>query len=148
MITTSLFKKTSIRRDQKGSAMLELAIGMPVLFLFLFGTADLGRLFYFSIEVANAAAAGANYGSFHTSNMTDTNGIANAATNEAPEVPNLQVISSQVCQNSSGNVVSCTTGGAYKYVSVTASYTFQTFFNYPFIPSSVALSKTVMMRGA
>jgi len=128
--------------------MLELALGMPMLLTLLFGTADLGRLFYFSIEVANAAAAGANYGSYQTSNMTDTAGISNAAKNEAPEVPTLQVSSSQVCQNSSGAAVSCTTGGAYKYVSVTASYTFQTLFSYPGIPSSIALSKTVMMRGA
>ena len=31
--------------------MLELALGMPMLLLFLFGTADFGRLFYASISV-------------------------------------------------------------------------------------------------
>ena len=35
--------------------MLELGIGMPVLLLFLFGTADFGRAFYVAIEVSNAA---------------------------------------------------------------------------------------------
>ena len=75
MAATLRVPKSSIRRNQKGSAMLELALGMPMLLTLLFGTADLGRLFYFSIEVANAAAAGANYGSYQTSNMTDTAGI-------------------------------------------------------------------------
>jgi len=59
----------------------------------------------------------------------------------------LTVVSSQVCQDSSGTVVTCTTSGAYVYVRVTATYTFETLFRYPNIPSSVALSQTVMMRG-
>ena len=126
--------------------MVELALCMPVLLMFLFGAADLGRVFFAAIEVANAAAAGAYYGSYSTSNMTNTTGIATAASNEAPDLSNLTVASSQVCQNSSGNSVSCTTTGAYQYVKVTTSQTFHTLFSYPFIPKSVSLSKTVMMR--
>jgi Flp pilus assembly protein TadG len=133
-------------KNQEGSALIELVISTPILLLFLFGAGDFGRVFYTSIEVANAAAAGANYGSFNASNMTDTAGIAAAATNEAPDITNVQVTSSQVCQDNNRNVVSCTTSGAYKYVKVTAAKTFSTLFNYPFIPSSVALSTTVMMR--
>ena len=68
----------AIRKHKKGSAMLEFALGMPMLMLFLFGTADVGRLFYYSIEVANAAGAGAAYGSLNPGNMTDTTGISNA----------------------------------------------------------------------
>lgn len=138
----------AIRKHDKGSAMLEFALSMPVLILFLFGTADFGRLFYYSIEVANAAAAGAVYGSLNSGNMTDTSGISKAATNDAPEISNLTVASSEVCQDSNGNSVACNTSGAYQYAKVTTSYTFQTLFNYPLIPSSVSLSRTVMMRGA
>lgn len=137
----------AIRRNEKGSAMLEFALGMPLLMLFLFGTADFGRLFYYSIEVANAAAAGAVYGSLNSGNMTDTTGISNAAKNDAPEILSLTVASSQVCQDSNSNNVPCTTSGAYQYAKVTTSYTFQTLFSYPLIPSSVSLSRTVMMRG-
>jgi Flp pilus assembly protein TadG len=135
------------RRNQKGSVMLEFGLGSTILFLFLFGTADFGRLFYYSIEVTNAAAAGAYYGSMKSSNMTDTTGISNYAKKEAPDISNLQVSSSQVCQDSSGNSESCSTAGAYHYAQVTASYTFNTLFNYPLIPASVSLSKTAMMRG-
>ena len=127
--------------------MLELALGMPMLLLFLFGTADFGRLFYASIEVANAAAAGAYYGSLNSTNMTDTAGIRQAAQNDAADLSNLSVDATKVCQDSSANAVSCGTAGAYQYVKVTTSYTFQTLCSYPLIPSSVAISQVVMMRG-
>jgi Flp pilus assembly protein TadG len=127
--------------------MIEVAIGSTILIPLLFGVSDFGRLFYASVEVANAAAAGASYGSHTVAHMSDTSGIASAAKNDAPELTTLQVTSSQVCQDDNANIVSCTTSGAYKYVKVTASYTFNTFFSCQVIPSSVALSKTVMMRG-
>jgi Flp pilus assembly protein TadG len=129
--------------------MVEFAIGSTILIPLLFGTADFGRIFYASIEMANAAAAGANYGSLSVANITDTTGISSAAQNEAPNLSNMQVTSSQVCldPDGDGSVVSCTTPGAFKYVKVKTSYTFQTLFSYPLIPSSVALAKTVMMRG-
>jgi Flp pilus assembly protein TadG len=135
-------------RNQRGSAMLEFALVGTVLLLLLFGIADFGRLFYAAIEVANAAAAGANYGAFSSgSHVTDTTGISDAAKNEAPELT-LGVNSTAVCQDSSGNTETCSTAGAYKYVRVTVTYTFNTLFKYPLIPASANLSKTVMMRYA
>ena len=139
--------KSIRRKSQKGSAVLEFALGSTILIPLLFGVADFGRLFYASIEVANAAAAGASYGSRTVANMTDTTGISSAAKNDAPDISSLTVNSSVVCQNDEGEAASCTTSGVYKYVTVTASYTFNTLFSYPVIPSSVALTKTVMMRG-
>lgn len=127
--------------------MIEFAIGSTVLIPLLFGIADFGRLFYTAIEVANAAAAGAMYGSRTAANMADSAGIASAAINDAPELPGLQVTSSTVCQDKQGNSASCGSGNVYQYVKVTASYTFNTLLNYPAIPSSVSLSRTVMIRG-
>ena len=144
-ITTIRSKR--IRPSQKGSLMLEFALGSTLLFLSLFGPADFGRLFYYSIEVANAASAGAMYGSYKSSNMTDTDGIQTAAKSEAPEISTLKVESSVVCQDDTGNSELCNAPGAYQYVKVTTSYTFQTIVSYPLLPSSVKLSKTVMMRG-
>src|SRR5438045_2186406 len=101
-------------KNQRGSAMLELALGSTLLMPLLFGTADFGRLFYASIEVESAATAGVSYGSLSVSNMSDTAGISSAATNDAPDITGLQITSSQVCQDNSGNVESCTTANAYK----------------------------------
>jgi len=135
------------RRKQRGSAFVEFALASTLLVPLLFGVMDFGRLFYASIEVANAAAAGANYGSRNAGNMTDATGISTAAKNDSPDLPSMTVASSKVCQDNSGASVDCSSSSAYQYVSVTASYTFQTTFNYPLIPSSVPLNKTVMMRG-
>ena len=135
-----------IAQDQKGSLMVEFALSMVVLMPLLFGIADFCRLFYYSIEVANAAEAGADYGSQSVTNMTDTTGISTAAKNDAAEITSLNVTSSQVCQDDLGNTASCTDPSAYQYVKVTASYTFNTLLNVPMIPASVALSRTVMMR--
>lgn len=135
------------RRNQKGSAMVEFALGSTMLLLFLFGVADFGRLFYDAIEVANAAAAGASYGSFKSANLTDTTGISTAAKNEALEISDLKVDSSEVCQDDNGASALCNASGAYQYVKVTTSHTFQTLVKYPLIPASVKLSTTVMMRG-
>jgi len=134
------------KRSQKGSAMMEFALGSTMLMLFLFGTADFGRLFYASIEVQNAAAAGANYAAYSTTNLSDTTGISNAAKNEAADFPSISASSSEVCQDNTGATASCTTAGAYHYAKVITTYTFNTLFSYPLLPSSVALTKTVMMR--
>jgi Flp pilus assembly protein TadG len=134
------------RNRRRGSSMIELAIGMPILMMFLFGIVDFGRVFYTAIEVSNAAAAGALYGSYNTSNVNDTAGISNAASNEASDIANLSVTSSNICQDTSANTVSCATAGSYQYVKVTASVTFNTLCKYPLIPLSVQLTKTVMMR--
>jgi Flp pilus assembly protein TadG len=141
---------TNARRDQKGSAIIEFSVIATIMLLLLFGVADFSRLFYESIEVVNAAAAGAHYGAFssatQTSNYTDSTGIIDAATAEAPELTGLIVNPTTVCQDDTGGTALCNASGAYKYVSVNAVYTFQTLLRYPLIPSSVTISKTVMMR--
>lgn len=134
------------RKRQKGSVMVEFAVGSTILMLLLFGVADFGRLFYASIEVQNAAAAGASFGSLSTANMTNTTGISTAAKYETQNLTGVTVTSSKVCQGSTGTSVTCTTSGTYQYSQVTVSYTFNTLYSYPLIPSSVALAKTVMMR--
>lgn len=139
--------KSTRQTKQRGSAIIEFAIGSTVLIPLLFGVTDFGRLFFAAVEVTNSASAGAMYGSRSVANMTDTAGISTAAKADAAELATLQVTSSLVCLDSDSNVISCATTGAYKYAKVTTSYTFNTLFNYPGIISSVALSKTVMMRG-
>ena len=50
-------------RAARGQSYVELALALPVLALILVVAADFGRLFYSSVEVINAARAGAQYGS-------------------------------------------------------------------------------------
>jgi Flp pilus assembly protein TadG len=45
----------------KGQSLVEFAMLIPLLLLFVFGTFDLGRLFYYKIVFTNAAREGAHY---------------------------------------------------------------------------------------
>lgn len=60
-------------RDRNGAQAVEFAIIAPILFAFIFGTFEIGRLMYEQNRVAGAAAAGARavtlYGGDDTSNI-------------------------------------------------------------------------------
>ncbi|MDQ6885639.1 MAG: pilus assembly protein [Candidatus Dormibacteraeota bacterium] len=51
------------RRGKLGQAIVETALLFPILGLLVMGSSDLGRVFYYSIEVTNAAREGARQGS-------------------------------------------------------------------------------------
>jgi|GEM_PF-1971226 len=48
--------------SEKGQAILELALMLPVLVLIFLPLVDLGRLFYFGMTLTHAVRAGAQYG--------------------------------------------------------------------------------------
>lgn len=70
---------------EKGSAIVELALTLPLLSLLLIGSAELGRIAYAAIEVQDAARAGAAYGSQSRNDSSPSNyaNIRQAAKNEA-----------------------------------------------------------------
>ena len=82
--------------SESGNAIAELALGVSFLLApLLFGTAELGFLLYNSIEVSNAAHAGAVYGSYSNTYAADTSGIQTVARSEAGDFgSNLTVTSS------------------------------------------------------
>jgi Flp pilus assembly protein TadG len=77
---------TKRRRSNSGSAMIELAISIPLLMIVLAGAVDFGAACYVAIEVANAARAGAQYGAQNSTTMVDSSGIILAAENEASNI--------------------------------------------------------------
>jgi Flp pilus assembly protein TadG len=48
---------------KRGQAIVETALLFPLLCLLVLGSADLGRVFYYSMEVTNASREGARFGS-------------------------------------------------------------------------------------
>lgn len=81
----------------RGSALIELALSMPLFLLLIMGTFELGRVAYFAIEVKNAARAGASFGAVNRGNATLTDTIRYAAANDAPDLPNLQTTPGTTC---------------------------------------------------
>src|SRR5256885_3049124 len=73
----------------RGQAIVETALLLPILMLLVMGTADLGRVFYYSIAVTNAAREAARQGTYFdpisNSNAYDTYDLVLAAArNEVP----------------------------------------------------------------
>lgn len=151
-------------RRSRGSALVEAALLMPVLFLMLFGTMDFGRIFYTGVAVASAARAGVQFASFTPGNAGNFDGIKQAAQNDAANqglpAQLITVTAKIFCQcvgDSSTNITynSCTitTCSAYgaagtppSYSEVTVAYTFNTLVNWPGIPSSSTITRTARMR--
>lgn len=53
---------SSLTHSRRGQDLVEFALVVPVLFLFVFGILDLGRVFHVLIAISNAAREGARYG--------------------------------------------------------------------------------------
>ena len=163
---SKLFAAPRKARGQSGQSLLEVALLLPLMLLLLLGSIDLGRYAYIAILVGNAARAGAGYGAQNLAFSVDTTGIQAAADNDyqnnGQNVSTLTVSSSVSCGCDSGGTVTtsgcstatnpsagiCTSGHWVVMVSVTASGTYSALFNYPGIPSTMAVSRTVTMRVA
>jgi TadE-like protein len=73
-------------RGENGGALIESAFAVPLLLLLLLGAAEFGLADYESIEVANAARAGAQYGAQGPWTVGDLTGIQNAASLDAGNI--------------------------------------------------------------
>ena len=144
---------------ERGAALIELAVTLPLLMLLVVGTIDFGRVFKTANVVTNAARAGALYGARTLTNSVDNAGMIaranavltanNLATGATPTV-------SRVCRcydnnaNAVGGAVACTASctGSHMVidVTVTASRTFTMLGSFPGIPSSVTLTRSHTMR--
>lgn len=71
---------------EEGSALVELALSLPMLSLMLLGAAEFARIAYAAIEVGNAAHSAAVYAASSQQALADTTGIGNAATGDSPNL--------------------------------------------------------------
>ena len=74
------------RSGEEGSALVELALSLPMLCFMLLGAAEFARLAYAAVEVSNAAHAGAVYAATSVSASSDSSGIGNAATADSGDL--------------------------------------------------------------
>lgn len=145
--------------SESGQALLEFVLVLPLLLLFVLGAVDLGRLAYMSVEVSNAAHAGAQYGCQNAADAGNVAGMQAATVADAPDLVgsnngNLTATATSYCQCSDGSSAnsSCSNPPAcagthlveFVRVSTTANYT--PWFPYPGIPSSVTLHGSAVMQ--
>ena len=143
-------------KADRGAALVELALVAPTLLLLVLGAVELGRAYFVNLEVVNAAHAGAEYGSL---NPTDTAGITTAATQSAPNLPNLTVPTVTYgceCSDGSSYYASCSTvptcsaslGSNVVYrVKVKTQSVYTTMMPWPGVATSFTLSNTATIRG-
>jgi Flp pilus assembly protein TadG len=143
---------------ERGQSLVELAFVVPLLLLLMVGIIEIGRFAYYSILVASAARAGAQYGAQSLATAADTTGISTAGTNDAPGItaPNtLTVTSKQRCGcrtatlgNCGALVVCAKPEHPLVYVQVTANGSFDSLFNYPGLPGTLKVTSIEEMRVA
>jgi hypothetical protein len=152
---------------ESGAAFVELAISIPILVLLLAGVGDFARIFYYGIELSNAARAGAQFGAVSISNAGNPAGIKStavaASTNIGLAATDITPAVTCVCANDDGSSIgptspanncsalaatACPTSGTHRIlmVSVTASKTFNSVMRIPPIPASMALTRTAIER--
>jgi Flp pilus assembly protein TadG len=180
IITADVSRKETDRmlkhklHSDAGSAIVELALTLPMLTLLVIGAAEIGRMAYAAIEVTEAARAAVAYGSQNGNAAGDVGGMQNAANAAAPDVSSLLTFTNGspnfacVCDtiSSSGTVTTspstpgscasmlttCITANSTEiqkivpYVQVFTQATVPTMFHYPGIPSSFTLTGSAQMR--
>lgn len=147
---TKRTQESGFHLDERGSAMVESALVIPVMILALLGAVDFSRAYYAQIEVTSAAQAGANYG---LANINDTSGMKSAAVLDAPDVPTLTAAATTGCECADGTGVTpiCTTAPSCStllvdYIEVDTTATINTTLPYPGIPSTLTLSGKAHVR--
>ncbi len=120
-----------LRSSQSGSALVEVALTLPLIGAMLLGSIELGGLAYRATEMTSAARAAAQYAAMNGGGFTDCNGtfaggscnsasgIYKSAQSDAPwaasTCTNWSVAATSSC-TCSGNSLACggsTTGGPY-----------------------------------
>ncbi len=140
-------------RRRRGHAAAELALLLPFLCLVCLIAVDYARIINAQVKITNCARNGALYLANQTSYSTvysGTSGYVQAAKADADGLTPLTVTSypdpASVTWPPGANWPSAakdTYGNPY--VTVTVTYTFTTLVNYPGIPSSTTLSRSVSM---
>ena len=161
-------------RDSRGAALVELALVTPLFLLLIMGSAEVGRVAYYAIEVENAARAGASFGAVNIGNANLTSSVQQASKNDAPDVSNLIVVtqgSACVCETlntstnsptfspasgttscTSATITSCTAESSasiqsvIEYVTVSTQADIDPLIYVPGLPSSYNLTGYSALR--
>jgi Flp pilus assembly protein TadG len=128
--------KLKLRR--RATATVELAILAPFLAFVFVIAVDWARIFYASIVVTNSARNGALYlADPYNQALSPYTSLNQAALADAQNLTPSPTVTSNSGTDTSG-----------PYVEVTVSYPFQTITNFPGVPASTTLVRTVRMRVA
>ena len=152
--------------NQRGGVLAEFAICLPITLLMLLGAIDFGRVWTLATASANAAHAGAQYGSQNAQVAADITGIRAAVVSDLMSsavlaasdpgeggltIDDFVITPERYCECSDGGTIACSNkcGGGKSplvFVRVRIDATFETLIDYPGIPSPVQISRAAVLR--
>lgn len=138
--------KTIRKPQQRGNALVEIGLAVPMMMLLLSAVIDFGRVFYYSDAAVSAARAGAQYGIQSAANFGNYAGMQLAAKADAQDIPNFSATATSYCQDSSGAAVACTASGAEGYVKVATTITYNLILAWPGVPNPLPVGAAAIMR--
>jgi len=130
---------------------MEFALLLPFLGAMLVGGIDISRIYNDTITLANAAAAGAQYGAMSPSTSTDFDKMEQIALTDSGGSSTVTADADRFCECPDGNSVGCNgncSGGVqpFIYVRVRVAKAFHPLINYPGIADDVTLTREAVMR--
>src|SRR5882757_1453692 len=99
-----LGSKQIVSREDAQS-LIELALMMPLFILLLLGSTEVAKFAWTAVLTANAARAGAAYGSQNVATATDLAGIQAAAASDGVNLANLTTTRTRPCACSNGAAI-------------------------------------------
>ena len=141
------FQHTFGKPDNKGQSLVELALVLPILLLIVFGVLDLGRIFFATIGLTNAAREGVRYLTLHANDISNPGGSfagsKAAALGEANYggIPSSSVQVTVSCINDDDDNKACDSGTP---ATVTVTYNFDLIMGW-ILPSPIALTRSAVM---
>ena len=83
--------------SESGSALVELALTLPLLALLMVGAVDFARVFYTAMELTNAARAGAQYGAYNPAQSGNFATMQSTAASGSPNISPFTATASRTC---------------------------------------------------
>lgn len=134
------------RKREYGQNILEFALVLPMLAVVVFGVLDLGRVFFATISLTNAAREGARYLTIHPDDVSNEYaaywGAKSAAIDEA-HYSGISIIESQVdvvCSNADSDDY-CDSGSP---ATVTVTYDFDLVLGW-ILPTPITVTRSAVM---
>ena len=138
-------RDNTLQPGESGQALIETAISVALLVIFILGIAEIGRLAYAAIEVTSAAKAAAQYAAQNHAAADNTAGIQAAAAAAAPTLSNLTATPaySYTCsyegQPTTGAPGSCPGSQIVETVNIQTSASFDPLIHLPGLPTLFTL---------
>ena len=145
-------------KSEKGQALVEFALLLPFLILLLLPTVDLGRIFYFAMAVTQAARAGAEYGIRQSTDFAGMTAAAVAAGADVGLTASDVTIADRywrcpsdptTTKNTNFPIPSGSCGSSSQpliYVRVVATKNFSLLYSYPWLSSTVTITRAAEVR--